>query len=540
MLVTRYGITVCCDEDINMLDIRKQLLDLDMLKDPNLCKSTLCCCPAPCLIDVVITVLPFCGRPAIISAIIDMPCPAPVLIGVEIDVEVIPAPCYCWKVDYTILQPPLILTYIDCCCITQTQIIDISGEGSVAICSATAPVSFTEPIVVTNQGLCDEADLCNPPPPQDCICWRISNIGPRVGTYLIGAICPGGPIQLGVAGSIPPGSPDVYVCSIQPPLVTDLSFYNMGPCDGYCGPTPPACVCYKIEVTNPAAGCAFYYTDCNGVQVTDFIPSSQVTYVCALTVPAVSALSLCALIQPPAYTVSSTPFSCVNGVCGPPLPCICYEIGVFGTLVGVPATITYFDCAGVFQSVDYYDGTYAICAGSVPFSLSPAVTGITPTIQDCALGECLPPYTNCVCYDISIPFDGVGHNIHYQACNGTPFTELFATGGSYRRCSQITPTCVDTDCTGVVIAPSFLDCNSCTDPPLPVPCVCYQYQNTNPVIPKPMTYTDCSGNLQVLVVPAGSAPGSTGYICAQGPAPSGPFIIVSSTPLNCGLGECHP
>lgn len=461
MLVTRYGITVCCDEDINTLDIRKQLLDLDMLKDPNLCKSTLCCCPAPCLIDAIITVLPYCGRPAIISAIIDMPCPAPVLIGVEIDVEVIPAPCYCWQVAYSIAQPPLTLYYIDCCCIVQTQVIDVSGDGSVAVCSATAPVSFgSDPIVVTNMGLCNEAALCNPPPPQDCICWRISNIGPFTGSYVIGQICPGGPLPLGMAGTIPPGSPDAYVCSVQPPIVSNLSFYNMGPCDGYCGPTPPACVCYQITVNNPAVGCSFSYTDCNGVLVPDYIPPTQISYVCAQTTP----ISAC---PPSEYTIASTPFSCTNGVCGPPLPCDCYMVQVSGSLIGQPVAVySYWDCNGVWQTFGESDGVYPACCSSAPYSIDPRVS-FYQTTQDCALFECIAPYTICICYEIFIPGDGITYMVHHVDCNGTPIDEFFTnnTGAGiiYRRCAQLTPTSPTLPPVFITISPLNCGLGECHD-----------------------------------------------------------------------------
>jgi len=41
MLVNRYGITVCCDNDLDQWAIKKQVLDFELLTDPDLCKSTL-------------------------------------------------------------------------------------------------------------------------------------------------------------------------------------------------------------------------------------------------------------------------------------------------------------------------------------------------------------------------------------------------------------------------------------------------------------------------------------------------------------------
>jgi len=41
MIIKRYGVTVCCDNDLDQWDIKKQVLDFELLTDPNLCKSTL-------------------------------------------------------------------------------------------------------------------------------------------------------------------------------------------------------------------------------------------------------------------------------------------------------------------------------------------------------------------------------------------------------------------------------------------------------------------------------------------------------------------
>ena len=70
MLINRYGITVCCDHDVDAWDIKKQGLDFELLTDPDLCKSTLCYCPAPCLIAAFLTVNPTCIKPNLISATI--------------------------------------------------------------------------------------------------------------------------------------------------------------------------------------------------------------------------------------------------------------------------------------------------------------------------------------------------------------------------------------------------------------------------------------------------------------------------------------
>jgi hypothetical protein len=663
MLVARYGITVCCDEDINKWDILKQMLDLDMLKDPNLCKSTLCCCPAPCLIDAVITLLPFCGAPNIVSVILTTPCQAPVLIDVIIDVPIIPTICYCYSVAY-VGPEDITIHYIDCCCVEQTMILP-GGQlppGITAVCSTTPPITFdlpsgpcgcpegfvynpltglcesivteaptllnptlingittqspyyaiwgavlypditsvtypitanpavgiptspagsgvfpyfsypqlidgalnplvptggippapgnltwgwdnigvppftagrlnvagiwggllpdfeiefcvdilttktyilgagaddayqitidgvlvvdsttsgfgffswalfpitltagihkfklkgidtglnfglafeiydatflqlqavaspaaltsyiifttssligrnvttgpgtgytcnigctlnscgvapicecitTAPYVpcldVINEGLCGVADLCNPPPPQICTCWKISNIDNVPGSYTIDAVCPGGPFPIGSQGVLNPGAPDIFICSIAPPIVSGLVFTNMGPCDGYCGPIPPVCVCYQLDVS-PLLGCIFTYTDCNGVVITDFTPVTNTSYICAQTVPVSTTCNL----FPLPYTISSTPFTCTNGVCGPPFPCDCYQVRITD-IIGLTHGFSYYDCNGLWSSVTLPDGTYYYCGSNFNTYLDPAIV-ITPAPGGC-------------------------------------------------------------------------------------------------------------------------------------------------------------
>jgi len=65
MLVKRYGISPCCDEeDVNKWKLAKQILDLKSLYDPSLCKCTITrCCPPTCLEASIIVFRP-AGCPA--------------------------------------------------------------------------------------------------------------------------------------------------------------------------------------------------------------------------------------------------------------------------------------------------------------------------------------------------------------------------------------------------------------------------------------------------------------------------------------------
>ncbi len=57
MVAIRYGITICCDHDIDRWDIKKQLLDLKALYDECLCVSAICpVCVEPCNLEVNLSI----------------------------------------------------------------------------------------------------------------------------------------------------------------------------------------------------------------------------------------------------------------------------------------------------------------------------------------------------------------------------------------------------------------------------------------------------------------------------------------------------
>ncbi len=76
MLITRYGITMCCNDPIEKWEIKKQLLDLMALYDPELCKNTYDTCCPPCA--MVATIVVYEGTP----------CPAPTDMEVEIETPI--------------------------------------------------------------------------------------------------------------------------------------------------------------------------------------------------------------------------------------------------------------------------------------------------------------------------------------------------------------------------------------------------------------------------------------------------------------------
>lgn len=81
MIVTRYGITVCCSEDMMKWDIKKQLLDLRAIYDPSACRSTLNLCCPPCNVT------------AVMNAFNPRPCPEPENVEAQLRIaDVCPAP----------------------------------------------------------------------------------------------------------------------------------------------------------------------------------------------------------------------------------------------------------------------------------------------------------------------------------------------------------------------------------------------------------------------------------------------------------------
>jgi photosystem II stability/assembly factor-like uncharacterized protein len=73
MLVSRYGLTICCEDEWTDWGIKKVLLDFKALYDPSLCKCYLQdCCPPTCVEAVLQVFTPvYCLAPSTVSAILD-------------------------------------------------------------------------------------------------------------------------------------------------------------------------------------------------------------------------------------------------------------------------------------------------------------------------------------------------------------------------------------------------------------------------------------------------------------------------------------
>ena len=299
MLVARYGITVCCDYDLPLWTNRKAILDYELLIDPSLCKSTLCDCPAPCVTDVKIDILPTCVAPVVVDTEITLPCDAPVVTDVEINYTPPTPECTCYSV--TTLEQPVTITYIDCCCNIQTVILD--NVTTYPICAATQPVSITTPdsITVVNNGPCTDSSVCQPPV---CYCWKVTNNNADLTGTATFDNCP--TVEDSSITVLIPAGHSAYSCGFAPPIVTSgLSVETIGACGEYCGPEPPICACYEVTVPE-GTGCTIEYTDCEGTPTSQVYPGGT-HYICSQTIPS----SLCRGI-----ILAITTGDCNIGTCG--------------------------------------------------------------------------------------------------------------------------------------------------------------------------------------------------------------------------------
>ena len=364
MLVKRYGITACCEEDLMTWDIKKQLMDLDLLNDPSMCKSTLCHCPDPCFVSAIITLVPTCVAPYLIRATLDPLCNPPVVTSVEITVES-SIPCYCYTVE--VGDAPVILGYIDCCCKDVIQVIE--EVTTINMCAIYPPVSdVPSSINVTSSGLC--SDLCIAPPPV-CICWQVTNTGYVAGlsasvTYI--------PCDSEVATTVIILGETLNVCSYNMPTGDTINVVNNGPCVANCNTD---CQCYLLEFVEPEATFQIYSCKTNTTE-TAIVNSNG--YICSGTVPVpvtpVTGLTI-TLADPAAIQCNPVTNRCQ----GVPVVCNCWAIdledgqGAIGDCNGIPTNVT--NNTGLF-------GTFYICSVTIPTPAGAYV--ISPTINalDCS------------------------------------------------------------------------------------------------------------------------------------------------------------
>lgn len=93
MVAIRYGINICCEHDVDKWDIKKQLLDLASIYDPNLCVSAIKPCDPPCNVAAFLQVFEVfvdqeaCPEPTDVEGSFDIPpdsCPDPSSTGITV------------------------------------------------------------------------------------------------------------------------------------------------------------------------------------------------------------------------------------------------------------------------------------------------------------------------------------------------------------------------------------------------------------------------------------------------------------------------
>lgn len=145
MAIARYGITLCCNEPIEKWDIKKQLLDLRAIYDPELCKPVECCppCAVVASIKVYYPVLPICPPPTNVIAVLNIPvpvCSPPT--NVQAGIIINPTqPCICYLITVNI-GASCNFEYTNCFGVPQNV---LALPGINYICSITLPTTTCLP-----------------------------------------------------------------------------------------------------------------------------------------------------------------------------------------------------------------------------------------------------------------------------------------------------------------------------------------------------------------------------------------------------------
>lgn len=141
MIKKRYGVKMCCDLSVNKWDIKKQLLDLKALFDPELCKPI--CCEAPTCSKAEINIfqpVPFvCPAPTRAIGIITLPPDPPI--------------CSCWTIQAQKASFPFDVRGTSCS--GQPFTITINNNPATwHVCSRVTPSTSEPSVVFINVGAC--------------------------------------------------------------------------------------------------------------------------------------------------------------------------------------------------------------------------------------------------------------------------------------------------------------------------------------------------------------------------------------------------
>lgn len=419
----RYGIATCCEEEFEKWAIKKNLLALDMINDPNPPKPECYCytltqntgtnqfkyidCSGNCQIITLLAEesVKVCAMyyPTVV-------CPTTNLdytiqfCGTlcTVNEDCLPPPTYCVDIYCGDSAGAVVKYYqiIDGVCVSKNAIVkNVAYEETIYMCTdpTTIEIFASNPSLViktVSTTICDNDLMCTP-----CFCYKVT--GNDINIRYIQ--CDGQPDTVKASGY-------VYICAKYNTITNtsgDATWVTdevecTGVSEWECAP----CYCYKL---NYPEDYKVSYVDCNNQ--TQLFSGIGINYLCA------KEDSIIELQGNPDPTTSFV--ECTNNTeCI--IYCYCYKAESFGVL----STISYIDCDKGPQVVTFA-GTTFFCAEENSVVYPPTVTLTQGGACNVSL-DCNEPL-DCYCYTItplvqgqepSINIPEIPASYYYRACSG--------------------------------------------------------------------------------------------------------------------------
>jgi hypothetical protein len=367
MITTRYGLTPCCDEDAQKWEIKKALLDLNAIYDPELCK---------CVIP------PKCCPPSHVQAFIIPPYIPPV------------GNCVCWSIDVEVGF--ILIEYINCDGETVQRGVPVDSEIHICSQSDVTAIQVNPGSVYTmqqSQFPCVEDDDCDSPP-SDCTCYQTV-----VTQGLISITWVGCDFTIHVL-EVKPGDTVVSCCSVAPSIVSEDpgSVYTIEPLVGECSTNadcndiaclPPSnvqanitapvdtCKCYQMNVLTE--GCSITINDCDtGMEINYPGLVKGLYFLCSDKTPTSNCFN----------TNVKDLGICESGFCVPNKSCADGECCCFEIQASKGGDIMYIDCNGLPKILTVVTGLNKVCAQALyygPFGGIISASSVGPCDETCVI-----------------------------------------------------------------------------------------------------------------------------------------------------------
>jgi hypothetical protein len=249
----RYGITFCCDFDPEKLSIKKQLMDLKMITDPDACKTIVneCCPPCSLTGDILVFNPVTCDPPnTLTGTLIETPVPTP----------------NCVTITFNAPQDDNLYNVIGTDCCGADIVLSVSYAEPATACFDLNFPYVADPALRTMIGESCDCDLT---PPFDCFC--IQPYTAVTGGWISGTDCDGNLFNTAVYASSPgTTNPNPTICVRADGTLTtsdDVSFDNNGACDADnpCEPIVFDCECITPSIVGDDAVGFFRGTNCDGI-----------------------------------------------------------------------------------------------------------------------------------------------------------------------------------------------------------------------------------------------------------------------------------